>query len=281
MARIGTNIGMYPNGGAWSCWTASRTIRALRFPPRLDSDDRWLLEALVNRGIQPWLVLDGGALGPIAAAALRRVPRPLRRPPHRVADRQRAGWQRGRLVGHGSGRVLRSHGDRRSVLGPEAYLVAGGLSGGWAGWLDGVDLTLSTPSRCIPYGRWARRTPRAWLGLRVGADLLWSYRDQLNAMGYGDLDLHVTEYGAPRTDLGTAWGGYIRDMTRVLSESGLVNTALQFCLTDRRRGAVRPVRPSRHPARQPRPPRARHPSPPPRPRVSCSGSRSGRMPTPP
>lgn len=232
MALIGTNIGMYPNQGRLELFDRIPNLGALRFPPRLDSDDRWLLEALVNRGDQPWLVMDGGALEGHKAWALDQYKQ-------RYADLPIV-WQIGNEPDGNEGASWAMNqaefsdllATARTVLGPEAYLVAGGLSGGWAGWLKGVDLSPVNAIAVHPYGRYADRPPVPGWGFGSVTDLLWSYRQQINAMGYGNLDLHVTEYGAPRSDLALAWGGYMRDMTQTLSESGLVNTALQFCLTD-------------------------------------------------
>jgi hypothetical protein len=95
----------------------------------------------------------------------------------------------------------------RSVLGPEAYLVAGGLSGGWAGWLERRgSRSQSTPSRSTRTDAGHDRPPVPGWGFGSVTDLLWSYRQQLNAMGYGNLDLHVTEYGAPRSGPGHSLG---------------------------------------------------------------------------
>jgi hypothetical protein len=235
MVRVGTNIGFYPTREHLALLDRVDSVDSLRFVPRLDSDDTWLIQELLTRGITPWLVFDKGALDGGVVSALQEYKR-------RYLDLGVV-WQIGNEPDIESPSSWTMSQDvfslllqtARNVLGPDAYIVSGGLASGQPGWLGGVDLSAVNAIAIHPYGKWPSDAPvRGGWGFGPVLPLIQGYRDQLDQMGLGHLAMHVSEYGAPRTELGdSTFAQYTQDMTRALASSPLLGTILQFCLTDK------------------------------------------------
>jgi predicted chitinase len=233
MASIGTNVGWAPGAARLKLIDSVPGLRAVRFPVRLESNDLGFIQELLKRNILPWLVLDKDALGS-------NMPRSLAVYAQRYAD-QGVVWEVGNepdITSPSSWTMTQTSFTAllnlaRNVLGPDAYLVAGGLASGQPDWLNGVDLQTVNAVALHPYGKWPSDTPvNVGWGFGPVLPLLRAYRDNLDRRGWKRIALHVTEYGAPYNELGGKYPGYIRDMTRVLAESPLLGYALQFCLTD-------------------------------------------------
>jgi hypothetical protein len=234
MAQIGTNIGFKPTPDRLALLDQVPNVRALRWPLRLESDDTWLIQALLTRGILPWVVLDHDALGSDATNNLREYARRYEslgvvwEVGNEPDIESPSSWTMSQDVFSGLLTLA------RMVLGDEAYIVAGGLASGQPDWLDTVNLSRVNAVAVHPYGKWPTNLPvREGWGFGPVTPLLQAYRDKLDSMGHASLTLHVTEYGAPYNELQGAYPKYVRDMTATLATSSLVGYALQFCLTDR------------------------------------------------
>ena len=120
----------------------------------------------------------------------------------------------------------------REAFGPRAYLILGGAASGQPEDLRGVDLRFVNAIAIHPYGQ---GTPEYEGPYRLGNvdHLLDRYQAVLNAMGFGHLHKHVTEYGANARDVGEdVQAEYVSQLTRYFQATDKVGDAILFCLCD-------------------------------------------------